>query len=233
MARVRVHQHVNPLSPHYSQEPAPVDLDGVFARPGLPLHLDIGCARGRFILRMARAQPDWNYLGVEIREALVNKANEIAAEQGLANLHYKFCNAMIWLDRLLDGIPPGLLQMVTIQFPDPWFKRKHAKRRMVNLELTDAIVKRLSTDGRIFVQTDIEFLADEMFEMFRSDARLSEVQIAPNPFPVKTEREKAVEDKGLVVYRAMFVRTACDSGRTGSQPGPPAAAGGSDVSLTR
>ncbi len=204
MPRVRVHQHVNPLSPHYRQEPRPVSLAAVFVNPDLPLHLDIGCARGRFVLRMAEIETRWNFLGVEIREPLVIEANRIAAEQDLKNLHYEFCNAMMWLGRLLADIPGGLLRTVTIQFPDPWFKKKHAKRRMVNAELVDSVVDKLAANGRIFVQTDIEFLAEEMSELFRSETRLGEIGIKENPFPVKTEREKAVEDKDLPVYRAMF-----------------------------
>ena len=53
MARVRIHQHVNPLSPYYRQEPEPIDISAVFADPTMPLLLDIGCARGRFLLKMA------------------------------------------------------------------------------------------------------------------------------------------------------------------------------------
>jgi tRNA (guanine-N7-)-methyltransferase len=206
MPRVRVHQHVNPLSPYFRQEPEPIDLTAIFADSALPLHLDIGCARGRFILRMAEAAPDWNYLGVEIREPLVTEANRIADEHGLRNLHYAFCNAMLWLDKLLEGIPDRRLQTVTIQFPDPWFKKKHAKRRMVNAEMIDMIADRLAAEGRVFVQTDIEFLADEMFELFRRDKRFTEMPITENPFPIKTEREKAVEEKSLAVFRSFFIR---------------------------
>ncbi len=208
MPRVRVHQHVNPLSPFYRQAPEPVEIAGVFSAPGRPLHLDIGCARGRFLLRLAEAVPDWNYLGVEIREPLVHEANRLADEAGLTNLHYAFCNAMLWLDRLLEGVPAGVLQMVTIQFPDPWFKKKHAKRRMVNTELVDTLVRHLAPAGRVFVQTDIPFLADEMFDIFRADDRYLEHPIDENPFPVKTERERAVEEKGLPVVRTMFEKVA-------------------------
>ena len=208
MPRVRVHQHVNPLSPYYRQEPKPIDIGSVFAETEKPLMLDIGCARGRFLLRMAEAQPDWNYLGVEIRQPLVNEANHIASEKSLTNLHYAFCNAMLWLDKLISQIPPDGLQMVTIQFPDPWFKKKHAKRRMVNRKLVDTVVCKLAVGGRIFVQTDIEFLAEEMFELFRADENLKELPVEENPLPVKTEREKAVEEKGLLVYRSMFVKDA-------------------------
>lgn len=205
MARVRVHQHVNPLSPYYRQTPQPIDINAVFANPAQPLLLDIGCARGRFLLRMAEVRPDWNYLGVEIREPLVDEANRLADEAGLKNIHYSFCNAMLWLERLLEGVPDGLLRAVTIQFPDPWFKKKHAKRRMVNEEMVDTIAKRLAPMGSVFVQTDIEFLAEEMFGLFRADGRYSERKLTANPFAVRTERETAVEDKLLPVYRTSFV----------------------------
>lgn len=206
MPRVRIHQHVNPLAPYYTQPVKPIEIGELFADAALPLHLDIGSARGRFLLKMAGIEPAWNFLGVEIREPLVEEANRIGTEQGLTNLRYEFCNAMLLLDKLLETVSPGILRMVTIQFPDPWFKKKHAKRRMVNGELVETVTKKLAADGRIFVQTDIEFLADEMFALFRADERLQEIEIAANPFPIKTEREQAVEDKELPVYRAMFVK---------------------------
>lgn len=204
MPRVRVHQHVNPLAPFYRQAPKPVDLAAVFTKPDQPLHLDIGCARGRFILRMAAAEPHWNFLGVEIREPLVEEANRVAAESEASNVHYAFCNAMLWLDRLIEDLPHGVVQMVTIQFPDPWFKKKHAKRRMVNTELVDTVVGKLGHGGKIFIQTDIEFLAEEMHARFKEDKRLKERKCVDNPFVVKTERELAVESKGLAVYRSLF-----------------------------
>lgn len=206
MPRVRVHQHVNPLAPYYRQAPKPLKIDENFADASRPLLLDIGCARGRFLLRMAEAEPGWNYLGVEIREPLVDEANRLAEEAGLSNVHYSFCNAMLWLDRLVAELPEMRLQLVTIQFPDPWFKKKHAKRRMVNDEMVDTIAAHLTPGGRVFVQTDIEFLADEMFDLFRGDPRFAESPLTENPFPVKTEREKAVEEKGLPVFRSEFIR---------------------------
>ncbi len=203
MPRVRVHQHVNPLSPFYCLPPKPIAIQSIFARPDLPLHLDIGCARGRFLLKMAQIRSDCNFLGVEIREPLVDEANRIAEENALKNLHYEFNNATHSLDVLLENLPP-VLQTVTIQFPDPWFKKKHAKRRMVKDNLVETVVRHLQFGGRIFVQTDIEFLAFEMFALFRENKNLREIGINENPFPVKTERETAVEEKNLPVYRRLF-----------------------------
>ncbi len=204
MARVRVHQHVNPLAPYFRQAPEPLDVAVLFTDPTLPLHLDLGCARGRFLLKMAEMEPGQNFVGVEIREALVDEANRLAEERELKNLNYSFCNAMLWLGRLLQNVPKGLLQTVTIQFPDPWFKKKHSKRRMVTPELVAALAAVVAPGARIFVQTDIEFLAEEMFDLFRKNERFVEAAVNANPFPVKTERENAVEEKGLPVYRAMW-----------------------------
>ena len=71
MARVRVRQHVNPLSSKYRKSVSLPSWDQVYANPSLGFHLDLGCARGRFLLEMAQTQVDRNYLGVEIREPLV------------------------------------------------------------------------------------------------------------------------------------------------------------------
>ena len=204
MPRVRVHQHVNPLSPFYRFTPPPIRLENVFARPHLPLHLDIGCARGRFILKMAEIFPEQNFLGVEIREPLVDEGNRLARKNNLKNLHYEFNNATYALDKLLEELPADVVQTVTIQFPDPWYKRKHAKRRMVDKVLVETIVGHLRSAGKIFIQTDVDFLAEEMLPLFRENADLREIKIAENPFAVKTERETAVEEKDLPIYRVMF-----------------------------
>jgi tRNA (guanine-N7-)-methyltransferase len=204
MPRVRVHQHVNPLSPYYCFTPKPIEIERTFTNPQLPLHLDIGAARGRFLLKMAEIFPERNFLGVEIREPLVIEANRLAQERNLTNLHYEFNNATHALDRLLENLPSGVLQFATIQFPDPWYKKKHAKRRMVDDALVETVVTHLQISGEVFIQTDVDFLADEMFLLFRENADLREIEISENPFPVKTERETAVEEKNLPVYRALF-----------------------------
>ena len=204
MPRVRVHQHVNPLAPFYRFTPQPIEIENIFPNPNLPMHLDIGAARGRFVLKMAEIFPNRNFLGVEIREPLVEEANRIAKENNLTNLHYEFNNATHSLDVLLKNLPADILHIVTIQFPDPWYKKKHAKRRMVDESLVRTIVEHLKFDGAIFVQTDVDFLAEEMFKLFRANASLREIETRENPFPVKTERERAVEEKGLPIYRTVF-----------------------------
>lgn len=204
--RVRVHQHVNPLAPYFRFTPKPLEIEKIFAQPEQLVHLDIGSARGRYLLQMAQEFPGKNFLGLEIREPLVQEANRLACERNLTNLHYEFVNAMLALDRLLEKLPAGILETVTIQFPDPWYKKKHAKRRMVNRELVETLARHLSSSRKVFVQTDVEFLAHEMFDVFCGNGNFIETETAENPFPVKTEREQAVEEKSLPIYRRIFER---------------------------
>lgn len=205
MPRVRVHQHVNPLATYFRQlEVNPIEIEEIFADPALPLFVDIGCGRGRFLMKMAEIQPEQNFLGLEIRAPIVEEANEIARERNFNNLHYHFCNATLALDRLFADLPANILETAAIQFPDPWFKKKHAKRRMVKDNLVETVVKHLKISGRIFIQSDVEFLAEEIFEYFRQYENLREIEISENPFPVKTERENSVENRGLPVFRTIF-----------------------------
>lgn len=205
MPRVRVHQHVNPLATYFRKLPVePIDFETIFPHPERPLFLDVGCGRGRFIQKMALLDPKTNFLGLEIREPLVDEANEIAKERGIENLHYQFCNATLAAETLFADLPQDILRTVSIQFPDPWFKKRHAKRRMVKPKLAEVLTRLLQQEGTIFIQSDVEFLAEEMFELFREQTGLNEVRLDENPFPIKTERELSVENRELPVWRAMF-----------------------------
>ena len=139
MARVRVRQHVNPLSAKYRKPIVLPEWERIYSDINQPLHLDIGCARGKFLLQMAPLYPNINFLGVEIREPLVLEANEQRDRLQLSNLHFLFCNINLYIKPLLGSFPPKILEGVSIQFPDPWFKRSHQKRRVVQPNLVQAI----------------------------------------------------------------------------------------------
>jgi tRNA (guanine-N7-)-methyltransferase len=174
-----------------------------------PLHLDIGCGKGRFLLAMASLQPEWNFLGLEIREPLVYQANDWKTDLGLANLHYLFCNANNSLRPLLQSLPAGVLQRVSIQFPDPWFKRKHQKRRVVQPAVVSTIADFLVPGGMVFVQSDVEEVEQEMCDRFTEHAafqRTTATWLPTNPMPIATERETSTLERGEAVYRAVYLR---------------------------
>ncbi|PPJ62202.1 tRNA (guanosine(46)-N7)-methyltransferase TrmB [Cuspidothrix issatschenkoi] len=208
MSPVRVRQHVNPLASKFQTPTASPEWENIYTQPNLPLHLDIGCARGRFVLKMAQIEPNWNFLGLEIREPLVVEANRIRDEMGLTNLHYVFANVNNSLISLLSTLPQDSLQKVTIQFPDPWFKNRHAKRRVVQPELVKELAKYLVVGGIVFLQSDIEFVAVEMGDRFHENPAFEKLGtttwLPENPLPVPTERELATQKKGEPVYRALF-----------------------------
>lgn len=209
-----VRQHVNPLSAFFQQPhplPPPAEL---FADPVRPIHLDIGCARGRFLLALAQAEPQRNYLGVEIRRALVSAAESDRQALGLQHLHYLFCNANVSLEGWLAALPEGLLERVSIQFPDPWFKKKHHKRRVLQPALVLAIAGALAEGRELFIQSDVLAVIEPMvalteacgcFERPGGDARPWR---ADNPLAVPTERETYVMSQGLPVYRVLYHRNA-------------------------
>lgn len=209
MAPVRVRQHVNPLSQKYQTPVHPLDWEKVYVNSTQLLHLDIGCGKGRFLVEMATKEPHWNFLGLEIREPLVQEANHLRDELGLPNLHYLFCNVNNSLAPLLSNLPPNTLQRVTIQFPDPWFKNRHAKRRVVQPELVAELATHLAAGGIVFLQSDVEAVAEEMCDRFTEHPafhRQGTHWLAANPLPIHTEREKSTLSRRQPVYRAVFVR---------------------------
>lgn len=209
MSIARVREHVNPLALKYRTPATAPDWQQIYTNPSQPLHLDIGCARGRFAMQMAQMNPTWNFLGLEIREPLVIQANEWRDQQALSNLHYLYCNANNSLQPILSSLPSGTLQLVTIQFPDPWFKQKHKKRRVVQPGLVQDLADFLPGGAIVFIQSDILDVAEEMRDRFQEHASFKIK--APdwsqeNIMPIPTEREIGVLEAGEPIYRAVFTR---------------------------
>ncbi|MEY4359105.1 MAG: tRNA ((46)-N7)-methyltransferase TrmB, partial [Cyanobacteriota bacterium] len=164
------------------------------------------------LLAMAQEHPQRNHLGVEIRRALVSAAEADREALGLDNLHYLFCNANISLEAWLAALPAGQLDLVSIQFPDPWFKKKHHKRRVLQPALLLAIAAALAPGKRFFLQSDVLAVIEPMVAITEASgcfSRPAEDQRpwrADNPLPVPTERETYVLNQQLPVYRVLYER---------------------------
>ena len=206
-----VRQHVNPLSRFFLQPLALPAMADLFAEPQRPLHLDIGCARGRFLMDMARLHPQRNHLGLEIRRPLVERAEAERQVLELQNLRYLFCNANVSLAPFVRQLGGNQLQLVTIQFPDPWFKTKHHKRRLLQPGLAAVLADAMAPGGELFLQSDVEPLMQQMVAVLAAQPALQQVAsngVTCNPLPVPTERERGVVARGLPVHRALFRRTS-------------------------
>ncbi|MFM7674408.1 MAG: tRNA (guanosine(46)-N7)-methyltransferase TrmB [Synechococcus sp.] len=214
-----VRQHVNPLSRLHQQPPPLPPLEALFADPALPLHLDIGCARGRFLLALAEQDQSRNHLGVEIRRPLVEAAEAERQALGLTHLHFLYCNANVSLQDWLAALPPGRLDRVSIQFPDPWFKKKHHKRRVLQPPLLLALAGALAPGRELFLQSDVLAVIEPMVQLveasgvFERPAEDERPWRGENPLPVPTERERHVLSQGLPVYRVLYRRNATPSPR--------------------
>lgn len=209
---IRIRQHVNPLTRKFQQPLLIPNWQEVYARNDRPWHLDIGSARGKFLLDMAQLNPEVNFLGIEIRQQLVNSANQTRDELGLTNLHYLFGNMNSSAKMLLESLPENSLKTISVQFPDPWFKKKHHKRRVIQPELVTILVEHLIEGGQVFLQSDIEAVAVEMRDRFAANSLLIQQHtttwLDANPLPVPTERELYVLNQHLPVYRVLYKKSA-------------------------
>lgn len=156
--------HTNPFASKYSIPVEPPEWDKIYGDMNLPLFIDVGCGAGRFSLTAASSDrwKSYNHLGIEIREALVTRANAWKNKMELKNCFFVFANANVSLDDMLSTYP-GEVHYICIQFPDPHFKRKHQKRRVLNEKLLEVLAKYLKTNiGILFLQSDIESISSEM-----------------------------------------------------------------------
>ncbi|MEB3361172.1 MAG: tRNA (guanosine(46)-N7)-methyltransferase TrmB [Synechococcaceae cyanobacterium] len=207
-----VRQHVNPLSRYYQLPRSLPSPEELFADPERPLHLDLGSARGRFLLAIAPLHPERNHLGLEIRRSLVAAAEADRQSLGLTNLAFQFANANISLPAWLEALPPGRLELVSLQFPDPWFKRKHHKRRVLQPGLLRALALALAPGRQLFLQSDVLELITPMRALveasgcFDCPGAHDTPWLPHNPLPLPTERERHVLAQGLPVWRVLFRR---------------------------
>ena len=149
----------------------PSDWKEWFEDPSKPLGIDIGCAAGRFSLLMAsglanatvpQGFQDINHLGLEIRTPLVERANLWAKGKGLdRKVKFVTSSANVSLTTVIQGYP-GPICFVAVQFPDPHFKRKHHKRRVVNEAFIKMVATILPKGSHFFVQSDVEEAAAQM-----------------------------------------------------------------------
>ncbi|KAI5011059.1 hypothetical protein ZWY2020_013196 [Hordeum vulgare] len=222
---LRIRQHVNPLSALFVEPTEPPEWTEVFEDPLLPLMVDIGCGSGRFLVWLAKNSGEKrNYLGLEIRQKLVERTQFWVTELGLRNVYFMFANATVSFEQIVSSYP-GPLSLVSILCPDPHFKKRHHKRRVLQTPLVDSITKNLCLGGRVFVQSDVLDVATDMRERFdgysdvfehadRVDKDLqcdNEGWLLDNPMGIRTEREIHAELEGATIYRRMYEKTRCFS----------------------
>jgi len=204
-------QHVNPLSKVFKDiEPIP-SLKEIFNDHTKPLHLDIGCGSGNFLINLAKYNKSWNYIGLEIREKLVNKSKSELKNESINNLFFAFGNAEYLIEDSIGKFPADIVSSVSFNFPDPWFKKKHHKRRVIRPQLIYKVSQLMANGGYISIKSDVEELFEYMdLTIIESKCFItykyqdSEIFNSYNPIDLKTNRENYVIRNKLKVYERLY-----------------------------
>ena len=204
-------QHVNPLSKNFDiVERIPL-LGQMFDDSKLNLHLDIGSAAGEFLLDLALVNKNWNYLGIEIRERLVKTAKLKVREREMNNLYFLFGNAHNILNDFHSKFIIENVKSISFNFPDPWFKKRHYKRRIIQPEFINILSNSLQKGSLIFIKTDVKDLfhymdctiSSNFKKIDKKDFNYAE-SFNPNQF--KTNREKYVIVNQLDIFEGIYIK---------------------------
>jgi tRNA (guanine-N7-)-methyltransferase len=179
-----------------------VDLGALVPGEG-PLELEIGFGRGRFLLERARAAPASRVLGLEIKAKWAHLVEERRRSEGLENAAALRADARTVLPR--SG-PDGCLARVFVLFPDPWWKKRHSKRRVVDEDFLDHVARLLAPGGELFVATDVEDRCEQMRARIEAQGAFEIVPCDANPFGARSNREVRAEEDGLPIHRLLARR---------------------------
>lgn len=192
------------------QEAAPrlpeggLDLLEIF--PGCPeIEIEIGFGRGQFLLQRRESAPTAGLLGIEIRAKHAYLVADKCARLKLPNVRILGGDARLVLPQL--G-PEGCVARVVMCFPDPWWKARHAERRLMDEPLLNAIARMLKPGGELFVQTDVEERAAQFLDAISACSAFERATesgyIDENPYGARSNRESRAIEDGLPIYRLLF-----------------------------
>nr|WP_148714161.1 tRNA (guanosine(46)-N7)-methyltransferase TrmB [Chitinolyticbacter meiyuanensis] len=157
----------------------PLDLATAFGRSA-PTVLEIGFGMGNATAEIAAAAPETNYLGIEVHTPGVGSLLKLIGEQNLGNIRIVHHDAVEVLEHM---IAPGSLDGAHVFFPDPWHKKRHNKRRLIQPEFVKQLVSRIRPGGYLHLATDWEDYAIQMLEVLSAEPLLENTAdgYAPRP----------------------------------------------------
>lgn len=198
------------LWPRYGLEyrAEPLALERLFGRDA-PCTLEIGFGNGDNLLALAGAHPERNYLGVEVHRPGIGRLLLGLAERGLGNVRVVCRDAV---DVLEHQLTPGSLEEILLLFPDPWPKKRHHKRRLIQAPFVALLVRALAVRGLLRLATDWEPYALEMLTTLGAAPELSNLArdggfVPRPPERLPTRFETRGERLGHRVFDLAFRRT--------------------------
>ena len=201
------------IAKHFNQIETIPSLSEMFCNSKSNLHLDIGCAAGEFLFDLALVNTSWNYLGIEIRQKLVKNAKLKVIEREIKNLYFVFGNANNILNDFQSKLIIKNIKSISFNFPDPWFKKRHHKRRVIQPEFINILSNSLEKGTLIFIKTDVKDLFDYMDCTISSNLNFKTIDKKDfnysesfNPIKFKTDREKYVNVNQLDIYEKIYIK---------------------------
>jgi len=173
-------------------EPRLLDLDAVFGRQA-PRILEIGFGMGEVTAQLAQFHPERDYLGIEVHTPGVGNLLKLIDEHGLTNLRIIRHDAVEVLQQM---IPVDAFDGVHVFFPDPWPKKRHHKRRLIQPEFVHLLASRIRPGGYLHFATDWEDYATQMLEVLAAEPRLANTTTGFAPRPASRPQTK-FETRGL------------------------------------
>lgn len=164
--------------------PLPLDLDALFGRRA-PRTLEVGFGNGEHLASLAAAHPERDYLGVEVHRPGVGHLFMLAETNHLTNVRASTHDAV---EVLREQIVPGALDEVLVLFPDPWHKKRHHKRRLIQPPFVELVASRLAAGGILRLATDWEEYALQMLEVLRASAQFTNLSPGGDWMPRPDER---------------------------------------------
>jgi tRNA (guanine-N7-)-methyltransferase len=162
----------------------PINFSGIFGRIA-PITLEIGFGNGAALATLAERSPERDFLGIEVHRPGVGHLLRVLEAKGLANVRVISDDAAIVLR---DAIPPASLHEVLLWFPDPWPKKRHRKRRLVQPEFIHLLHGCLAPGGRLHMATDWEDYALHMLTTVEADGGFDNIAGAGNFSPRPASR---------------------------------------------
>ncbi|OLT45493.1 tRNA (guanosine(46)-N7)-methyltransferase TrmB [Saccharomonospora sp. CUA-673] len=188
-------------------EPGAIDVEGWFGRSA-PVVLEIGSGMGEATAQLAAAAPEVNYIAIEVYEAGLGQLMLRADKLGVDNLRLLHGDTV---PLLRDHLAPESLAGVRIFFPDPWPKKRHHKRRLVQPDFVALVASRIAAGGTLHLATDWQDYADQMLEVCSAEPSLTNRfdGWAPRPEwrPV-TKFEQRAEEEGRISHDLIFEKRA-------------------------
>jgi tRNA (guanine-N7-)-methyltransferase len=186
-----------------------INPEQVFGRVA-PLVLEIGFGMGDSLLQMARQEPDKNFIGIEVHPPGVGRLINVAGQEGLKNLRVYMADAM---DVMEDCIPDDCIDRLQLYFPDPWHKKKHNKRRMLQPAFVQNIRPKVRPGGVFHMATDWQNYAEQMLEVMSAAPGFENQMVggdyAPRPeYRPITKFEKRGERLGHGVWDLLFQKSS-------------------------